>query len=491
MACDLKVKKRKTINSQVPKETVHLSSDADSGAGNEAEMIMRGWPMLLMVALCACLAVGCGVYLLSGGNDLRLVVAVLAIIMGVALAAVLVGNYAQSSQVGGHLRQVRNDMRVAERGFRESHGRTEYLASQILDVRNRTEQVSGAIMAGLNDLKNSYASLAEQMKDAPQNRFGSDEPGFATFRPEPLRQERPVQPLQASFMPPFPPPRAANSEPTLPPRSSAFVPPQHAAPPPPPYAQQEAQQPAADGTMFDQLSTSLEPIVDLFTGKTSHYRLHLGMSKPTGEEVGADVLLHHADRTGLRAGFDVHAARDALALLRRLRQRDEHLNIFLPIGAATLQSEQSIDRLVDLRMEYPDVAEGLVLEIPHAVLAGLTDSGLEGLAQLARHGHSFSLANVSVNGIDLPSLAKLNVRYMTLNVASATGAEGPSPQVQVIAQSARALRVHIIVTNVADMKMTPFVSKISRYASGPAFAAPRKVKADVVRSETASYSAVA
>ncbi len=436
--------------------------------------------MLVLVALFACLAVGCGVYLLSGGNDLRLVVAVLAITMGAALAVIMIGNFAQSSNVSGHFRQLRNDMRVSERGFRESHNRTEYIAAQILEVRQRTEQVSGAIMAGLEDLKASHSVLADQMKTAayaPRPSYSSAFDAHAAYPP----QQPKVQPLHASFTPPYPTPQAANTEPTLPLRP-AF---QNAPLPPPVTAQH------VEASMFDQLSTSLEPIVDLFTGKTSHYRLHLAMSKPGGEEVGSDVLLHHADRTGLRAGFDVHAARDALSLLRRLRQRDEVLNIFLPVGAATLQSEQSIARLIELRMEFPEVADGLVLEIPHAVLAGLTDSGLEGLAQLARHGHGFCLANVSVNGIDLPSVAKLNVRYVTLNAASATGAEGPSPHVHTFAQSARAMRVHVIITNVADMKMTPFISKISRYASGPAFAEPRKVKADAVRAATQGYSAVA
>jgi EAL domain-containing protein (putative c-di-GMP-specific phosphodiesterase class I) len=438
---------------------------------------MRGWPMLLIVAVCACLAVGCAVYVLSGGTEIRIVIAALSLAIGLSLAAVMIGNYAQSSQVSRHFRQLRNDMRLAERGTRDSHNRTEYLATQLLEVRQRTEQVSGAIMAGLNELKESHVTLADHMRaqTQPQARSETFQYRYTPEAFEPAATQARVQPLHASFASPFPSPQAANAE-------------------PPPFAERmkaPAPPPAPETSVMDQLSTSLEPIVDLFTGKTSHYRLHLGMTKPDGEEVSSHVLLHHADRTGLRAGFDVHAAHDAYGLLRRLRQRDGVLNIFLPLGAASLQSEQSISRLVQLRSQFPDVADGLVLEVPHAVLAGLTESGLEGLAELARHGHSLSLTNVSVGGIDLPALAKLNVRYVTLNVAAATGAEGPPQHIQTFAQSARAMRVHVIVTDVSDMKMTPFVSKISRFASGTAFAEPRKVKADAARATPASYSAVA
>ena len=435
-------------------------------------MSVRGWPMLLAVTLGACLAIGCGVYLLSGGSDVRTVLSILAIGVGLSLASLVISSYTQSGYLFGHLRQVRGEMRAAERGFRDSHSRTEYLAAQILDLRQRSEQVSGAIMTGLNELKSSHSSLAEHM------RLGNKPVamGFAPFEP---------------IMKPAASPPVFVSQPFA--ASPAFQPFQPAAaplagqgyvPPPPEHVEQK-------NSMLDQLSTSLEPVVDLFTGKTSHYRLHLGMRGQNGEEITSDVLLHHADRTGLRVGFDVHAARDALGLLRRLRQRDDVLSIFLPIGAATLQSGDAVDKLVGLRQEFSDVANGLVLEIPHAMLAGLADAGLEGLAELARHGHTFLLGNASVSGIDLPSLAKLNVRFVSLNAAAATGAEGPPQAVSLFAQSARALRVHVIVTNVADMRQVPLISKVSRFASGPAFAEPRRVKSDATQHVPQGYSAVA
>ncbi len=445
--------------------------------------------MLTAAALSACLAIGCGVYLLSGGPDQRVVLTVLSLTMGLALLALIIHAYIQNSRANGHLRQVRNEMRTVERGFRESQGRTDYLATQMLELRQRSEQVSGAIMNGLDDLKASHASLSDQMRNtntshvhsAPFTGFAAKNERQWAFGTAAMGETEPVRDMpHSSFTPP--PFRQASGIGLGTPSNDQleFV---------APKAEQPAQ--AHSAPMLDKLSTSLEPIVDLFTGKTTHYRLHLGMTKQDGEDVGSDIVLHHADRTGLRAGFDIHAARESFGLLRRLRQRDPSLHIFLPIGAATLQSDHAIHQLIDLRDEFPDIGDGLVLEVPHAMLAGLPESGLEGLAQLARHGHVFSLANVSVSGIDLPSLAKLHVRYVSMNSSVVSGVDGPMPAITQFAQAARAMRIHLVITNVTDMRVVPFLSKVSRFASGLAFAEPRRVKADAAAANTAAYGAVA
>ncbi len=236
---------------------------------------------------------------------------------------------------------------------------------------------------------------------------------------------------------------------------------------------------AVERSPVDQLVISLEPVIDLFTSKTAHYRLHLAMAKPEGGEVTQDVLLHHADRTGLRSDFDVYAAREALQLLRRLRQRDQALNIFMAIGPSTLQSDSALNRILTNMHEHSDIAGGLVFELPHAMLAGLSDAGLEGLAKLARAGVHLSLSNVAIAGIDLAPLATLNVRYLTLGAVAAGGQDGPSPALVSFAQSARAVRIQTVITGVVDRRIVQKLTKITRFASGPVFAEPRRVKTDV------------
>jgi EAL domain-containing protein (putative c-di-GMP-specific phosphodiesterase class I) len=253
-----------------------------------------------------------------------------------------------------------------------------------------------------------------------------------------------------------------------------------AAPPPKPRAPRT-----------DELLISLEPVIDVFTNKTVHYRLHLGMTKPNGTEVPTDMLLHHADRAGLRTQFDLHAAKEALGLLRHLRGRDPELNIFMPLGASTLQSDETVGKLLELRKEFADVASGLVIELPHATLAGLSERGLEGLARLARNGVYLALTNVAIAGVDLKALAKLNVRYMSLTSTSALGTNGPSPIIQSFAQTARVHRIQLIVTAITDASLARHVSKIGRFVAGPAFAPARRVKQGMASEPVRSASVAA
>jgi EAL domain-containing protein (putative c-di-GMP-specific phosphodiesterase class I) len=248
----------------------------------------------------------------------------------------------------------------------------------------------------------------------------------------------------------------------------------------------QAAKPRAPRT--DELLISLEPVIDVFTNKTVHYRLHLGMTKPNGTEVPTDMLLHHADRAGLRTQFDLHAAKEALGLLRHLRGRDPELNIFMPLGASTLQSDETIEKLLDLRKQFTDVAAGLVIELPHATLAGLSERGLEGLARLARNGVYLALTNVAIAGVDLRALAKLNVRYISLTSTTALGTNGPSPIIQSFAQTARIQRIQLIVTAISDAALAKQVSKIGRFVAGPAFAPPRRVKAGMASEPVRSAS---
>jgi hypothetical protein len=115
------------------------------------------------------------------------------------------------------------------------------------------------------------------------------------------------------------------------------------------------------------------------------------------------------------------------------------------------------------------------------MLAGLSDAGLEGLALLARSGVTLSLSNAAVSGIDLGPLSRLNVRYISLSASAAGGAEGPSAEMISFTQNARAARIQAIVTGVVDRRIVSRLTKITRFACGPAFAEPRRVKSEAAR----------
>jgi EAL domain-containing protein (putative c-di-GMP-specific phosphodiesterase class I) len=228
--------------------------------------------------------------------------------------------------------------------------------------------------------------------------------------------------------------------------------------------------------LADALQLSLEPVVDLYTSNTAHYRMILGMTNAAGHDVPQDVFLHHAERAGERAKLDLFVVQQTLGLLEQLHMRDPAISVFVPVGASTLASPRAIgDILIELGNNQQH-AKGVVIDIPHAVLASLPDASLEGLASLARSGVVMSLSQASVGGIELSSLNRLNVRFVSL----AAGTVGIGVQVAAgiagFVQSARALRINVVISNLMDARNVQGLSRIVRYASGPAFALPRKLK---------------
>jgi EAL domain-containing protein (putative c-di-GMP-specific phosphodiesterase class I) len=456
-------------------------------------MNSRKWPFMAVLALCACVGIGCVAYVLSGGESTYVLILALSSALAVALFS-LVGLIAMQANDGDTIRHyIRSEVAGFERKIREERARTDGFSRELIDLREMTNRTSAQIATGFADLREGYSSLAEQLRNTvtavtryqaskPVSSFGSTWPRSPSWANSPASVSSAYDDHAGDFAasdyaaPDYASHAAAytsaaendtdfhEDEPVT--NGSSYT---------PPHGVQTAAESRAKAV--DQLLISLEPVIDLFTSKTAHYRLHLSMSKPEGGEVAHDVLLHHADRTGLRPEFDVFAAREALSLVERLRQRDPSLNIFMQIGASTLQNASALDRIIEERFLHTDNSDGLILELPHSMLAGLSDSGLEGLARLARSGTLLSLSNVAVSGVDIHALSKLNVRFLSLN-ALAAGGEGPTQDLLDFAQSARAARIQTIVTGIVDRRLVQKLSKLTRFASGPAFAEPRRVKTD-------------
>ncbi len=448
-------------------------------------MSSRSWPLVAVMLLCACVAFGCAAYVLAGGTGARFVLAGLGISVGLAILVFAVLVSFQSSDVNALRHHIRSEVAGFERKMREDRTRGDGLARELSDLKETSNRTNSAIATGFGELRNSYEQLSEQLRTTM-----STVTNFQTARTFAAQMGRPAAYAYAD----------AHYEPSF--AQSNFshrdINPNVAIPPdayddddyPQPANDEFVDQPAkATTAAVDSLIISLEPVVDLFTSRTAHYRLHLGMTKPEGGDVAQDVLLHHADRTGLRSDFDVFAAREALPLLDKLRQRDPELNIFMSIGTATLQSATALDRILDEMQIYGEAARGLVIELPHAMLAGLPDAGLEGLARLARSGVMLSLSNVAMAGVDLPTLAQLNVRFLSLSAVSVGGVEGPTQATIQFTQAARAARIHTIVTGVVDRRVVSKLTKMTRFASGPAFAEPRRIKSDVPRHANISAAA--
>jgi EAL domain-containing protein (putative c-di-GMP-specific phosphodiesterase class I) len=226
----------------------------------------------------------------------------------------------------------------------------------------------------------------------------------------------------------------------------------------------------------EQISLLLEPVVDLGNNFTAHYRARIGMTNELGTELSHASVLANADRGGLRPSLDLHMAKLALPVMRRLRERHTAMRIFLPLGASTLADQAVIEKLAMLLEEWSDVAPAVTLEIQHQTLGSMSAMAIDGLAKLARLGAQMSLSGVSIAGLDLPALRKLGVRFLAVDAQSIDAGYGPGPAWQEFAQFGRAMQFQLMVTDVTTRSQASSASRVARFGSGEFYAPPRRVK---------------
>jgi EAL domain-containing protein (putative c-di-GMP-specific phosphodiesterase class I) len=408
-------------------------------------MQKQDWPYVSAVLFGLAIAIGSGFYMIGGGTAPLLAIVVAVLALGLSQAAILVFVARRSADLGNDRQNTQSDIAVTLTNARDARIQFEGLRKSFDELKLDAKRDRELTARGFTALKESYTSLQAEIQRTTHYQQPTVEQVFTS-----------------------PPVQNNHSIPV------------------------ESQEKLEHESPFgDQLSVSLEPIIDLTTGRTAHYRMHLGLANGKGEELASDTFLHHAERIGARPALDIFVCREADALLRKLRQRDPNLNIFMPIGASTLASRESIAQINVDRKAAADVSQGLIFEFPHAMLAGLTEQALEGLAELARQGARFGLSNVSIAGLDLNAMNTLNVRFVSLDSNAIDPVHGPSLAMASFTQSARASRVQMIVSGVADQRIIGKLPQITRLVSGPCFAPPRRVKKELVESTAVDLHAAA
>lgn len=99
-----------------------------------------------------------------------------------------------------------------------------------------------------------------------------------------------------------------------------------------------AARPQPEKVEAEHLDLLLEPVIELSTGGTSHYRAQVNLTNGRGEVVPHAELMEKADLGGMRAALDAHMAKMVAPVLRRLRLKNPGLRVFVPLGKATLGS---------------------------------------------------------------------------------------------------------------------------------------------------------
>ncbi len=392
-------------------------------------MLKRDWPYLATFGLAATGASGALVYMVSGGAQFVLATALGLGLVGVGQIALLGLNLQQHERYAIRLRRV---MRDASELNGEMQSKSDFVLSKLSQFEAAAKIQSDAVLGGIADVKASHRDLQNAVSRLVQPP-SEDDSGVEEFEvPQPNNTPEPAALVAAA-------------------------------------------QGADVATPLAELTTfALEPIIDVQSRRTAHYRLHLSV-KVGAEDIGGERLLHHAARVGLRPQLDYVSVCETLGLLSRLRQRDVDLCILMNVGAETLRDAKVIAQILSACEAAGPIAKGLVLEMPHAALSGLSEQALEGLAELARQGMHFALSQASISGLDLQAMAQLNIRHVGIS-AGGIHADGPSPTLVGFVQLARLSRIDVIVMDVRQVTLMPKLKNIIRLACGPFFAEPRRVK---------------
>ena len=164
-----------------------------------------------------------------------------------------------------------------------------------------------------------------------------------------------------------------------------------------PPANQVAPEPARE-----RLDLLLEPVVELSSGKTEHYRALAQMTGGPGGPVDHGILMAKADEGGLRGALDLHLMRLALPVLRRLRQRHPNLRMVVPVGRPTLENTGDMARLVraidaELRHRWPDT--GRVALIHRTGMLGVTESSVLACVSAPHRPEAFEAARFAIDAL--------------------------------------------------------------------------------------------
>lgn len=249
---------------------------------------------------------------------------------------------------------------------------------------------------------------------------------------------------------------------------------------PPPAARPEpARNSYADEPMEpEHLDLMLEPVIELATGGTSHYRAQINLANGRGEVVAHAELMDKADLGGMRPALDAHMVKLVAPVLRRLRLKNPGLRIFVPIGRSTLGSPGEADAIISLLLKDGDVANGVVFELGQEDIGQLDATGIENLAQLGRLGATLALRDVYLGGLDLAALRQLGVRFLNFPPHAVDAGNGPSEVWREFVQYARAMQIQLIVGGIETPQQAASASKFARFGHGSFFAPPRKVRRD-------------
>jgi EAL domain-containing protein (putative c-di-GMP-specific phosphodiesterase class I) len=243
----------------------------------------------------------------------------------------------------------------------------------------------------------------------------------------------------------------------------------------------EAPAQGGGGLEEERFDLYLEPIVQIEDGSTRHYRASLSLRMADGTRVGMGTIQHQATRAGLMPMLDILTITRAMAVLRKLLQRQRGVSIFCTASTAALADTDFIARLNRLIGDNQDVARALVIGLGQPDLGALSQSGQDGLVRLAELGVAFCLSDADGQGAEVKTLRELGFRFVAMDIMTLANSSSKQAD-ETVAAFVRDASFHslkIIASNVATRTELAAITTRAALGFGPLFSPPRLVRHDI------------
>ena len=238
----------------------------------------------------------------------------------------------------------------------------------------------------------------------------------------------------------------------------------------------------------------LEPVVRLAEGRTAYYKASFRLRDQSPADLthivaSADLPVVNGQSVLWDPSLDARLLQQVLPLLEKLRARRGATGIFCPISVATLENTTALQEFVALLQANPEGAAGIVLDIHHTALAGLSEAGLQGLAWLASLGATFCLTGEGMLYDELPALSELGFAFIDVPGEGLIQPAQPGITAEALLQVTEANNIALIASGVQQPDDAASLMHASSLGRGPGFSSPRAVRERALHQSSAAQVA--
>jgi len=319
------------------------------------------------------------------------------ILLLLAPAAVLAALAIELLRRRGEAR-LQRQLELLREAARQDRATLEALEARVAELRG-DQPAPGPTADDARLMKGLVAKLRarrEKRKSAPV------EPEPATTAPAARAAEAPPAPIPLRAAAPLPETAPAEEQ------SSAAAPADEAA----------LLRAVRDALTHDFVELVLQPVVSLPQRRRRFYECTTRIRDGENRVIAAADYIPVAERAGLVAAIDNILLFRCIQLVRSLRRRDETVDFFCNVSAATLRDESFFADFVDYLAQHPEPAAHLIFEFSHLEFDGQGPRARALLERLRALGCRLSVDGAEPERLDPAALAARGVGFVKLGAGA-------------------------------------------------------------------------